>query len=190
MMRKILAAFATALLALAFTAAPASADASLGLAAARAAVLAADPIEEQAVFNCPDPTGPVSVKLNVCLYDWINYNYASGFFRRDNTQVGACLNINTLYWHDYDGTVGDAASSLVINSRSSSGYPGGLNVEFYEWVNCNESGRSFVASLGAGSGLVLVPNLADLSNRSGSIGQIEGGNNFYDTIQSIRVGLP
>ena len=165
---------------------------SLALAGIAAPAQAAEPIEAQAVFDCPDPAG--SAKLNVCMYDWINYNYASGFFRRTNQDITAqpndCMNINTLYWHDYVGTVGDAASSMVINSRYHASYQAGLVIEFYEWVNCNEAGRSFSAFVrGDTSDLVVIPNLADIGTRGGTVVQNEGSD-FYNTIQSIRVGAP
>lgn len=150
---------------------------------------------QAAVSDCPNPD-TTSGMANICLFDEAPYNYNSGFFRRTADQVqstvtggiAGCMNINTYYWHDYNGTVGDHASSLVINSHPGIQAPNGMIIKLFEWVGCNESGRSFALGFSSAAKVTYIPYLSNIQNCGNcSFAQDNEGSNFDNTIQSIKV---
>jgi hypothetical protein len=105
---------------------------------------------------------------NVCLYDWINANYASGFWQRpiatmrtnSDGGVTGCTNLSNHQWHDLDGSPNGTASSGLIN-RSDQGAQS-YRVDYYDYLSCSPSGPSFSIIAGVGE-LVINNNFNSLS---------------------------
>jgi hypothetical protein len=164
-MRKIYALLAAFMLALGWLATPA----------------AADPIKEQAIINGCDPN-------NVCLYDWTNNNYASGFWQRSYTQFRNaqesgidCINLPDKFWHDLNGSPNNTASSLIINWGNATA----SKVTFYDATGCGVNGGYYYGYNIAPNGTIIETNMA-VTDRPGCLrGQCSL--NYYDRISSIQV---
>lgn len=126
----------------------------------------------------------------VCLYDWINNNYASGFWQRSVTAISAqadggvsnCLNLNDHYWHDLNGRPNNTASSLIINGSTSAG--GTLTVAFRENL-CGGGGEELIYQMPR-NGLAIEQNLAS-SSKDPFCYNFTCPWNWYDRISSIRI---
>ncbi len=127
---------------------------------------------------------------NVCLYDWINNNYASGFWQRsisaihdsNDGGVANCMNLNDMQWHDLNGSPNNTASSLYINLNNP-GY-GPYYVTFRENL-CGGGGAELIYQV-PGSYLVVENNLAEATKDSACYNYTCSWN-WYDRISSIKV---
>ena len=148
----------------------------------------AQPVQA-AVSDCPAPTSGMA---NICLFEDPPYQVGGthGYFRRTADQVWAapngCFNLNTQYWGDGSGIVGDYASSLVINSDPGIQAPDGYIINFYEWVNCNPSARQFHVQFTSAQYVAYIPYLSNINNRHAPV-VYQNGSNFNDTIMSMSV---
>lgn len=105
---------------------------------------------------------------NVCLYDWINHNYASGFWQRtlgtlrtsSDGGVTGCTNLSNHQWHDLNGSPNGTASSGYVN-RPTGGQQS-YRVDYYDYLSCNPSGPSFSVIAAPGE-LVINGNFNSLS---------------------------
>lgn len=106
----------------------------------------------------------------ICFYDWINNNYASGFWQRpiygansvltsNDGGIPGCMNLNDMYWHDLDGLVYDAASSMIINQYNTKNY----RIEIYDWINCNYNAANMDYNV-APNELIIETNLHTLTD--------------------------
>lgn len=106
---------------------------------------------------------------NVCLYDWINNNYASGFWQRNGAYlstgtdggVSGCTNLASHQWHDLDGSPNGTASSLMINWGPIGGAV--RRIEFFDYFGCGAGGGYSFYYLIASTELVTEVNLNDLN---------------------------
>lgn len=147
---------------------------ALGLVANTSPAVAAAPVSAQTVYwGCQDNVP--NEKGRICLYDWIDTNYASGFFQRSYVSVGdatdggvaQCMDLGNKNWHDRTtGSVNNEASSLIIAGIT---YPTqGMRVTFYDRANCVTSASTdyYFTVIVGGNGFRpdtrRIPNLADL----------------------------
>ena len=116
-MRRILAGLLAAMLGV-----------SLGLSAAQPASA------NLAGFGCND-VGALNAR--VCLYNYLNYNIAYGFWQRTFAEVReGCVNLANHRWHT-GGSVNDAASSLIITLGAMYDYH--WRVRVYNWTSCSSA---------------------------------------------------
>lgn len=132
------------------------------------------PAQAATVYECPEG--------HVCLYDWVNFNTNGGGLWHTHVQniytaPGDCINLTGRYFDEGGATVYDHASSLIANLGAPSGSQD--QVIFYEWVNCNSSGRQFTVSA---QDLTMIGNLGSVPWAYNP----EGGQNFNNTIASIK----
>jgi hypothetical protein len=172
----------------------------LGLVANTSPAVAAAPITAKTVYyGCQDNV--TNEKGRVCLYDWIDTNYASGFFQRSYVTIGnstdggysQCMDLGNKNWHDRTtGSVNNEASSLIVAGIT---YPSnGMRVTFYDRANCvvNSSTDYYFTIILSNNypqwpAVRRIPNLADLGttcdlgncnlNWANRIGSISTSNN-------------
>jgi hypothetical protein len=145
---------------------------TLGLVASTSPAAAAAPVTALTTYwGCQDNVS--NEKGQICLYDWIDTNYASGFFQRSyvffgNASDGGsnnCVDLGNKDWHNRTtGSVNNEASSLIIAGIT---YPtNGMRVTFWDRANCVGSGLTdYYFDVVVGGALPdtrRIPNLADL----------------------------
>lgn len=153
----------------------------LALGAAQPA--SAEPVKTQAVIN------GCSADF-ICLYDWINNNYASGFWQRsfaaldgsNDGGVASCMNLNDMKWHDLNGSPNNTASSLIINSSVDPNGPTRA-IAFRENL-CGGGGVEMIYQF-PGNATIIELNLASASKDPYCYNYTCPWN-WYDRISAIR----
>lgn len=141
----------------------------------------AGPVKPLATLNGCDPN-------NICLYDWTNNNYSSGFWQRTYVQIqnsndGApdCVNLSNHQWHDLAGSPNNTASSLTINWSSGPT----RKITFYDSSNCGAQGGYSYGYYATGNTTVIETNLANTNRPACNFGACSL--NWYDRISSVKV---
>lgn len=152
---------------------------AFGLASAPAQ--AAAPVNAQAVNGCDDNM--------VCLYDWINNNYASGFWQRSLSSirtsadggVSGCVNLSNHQWHDLNGSPnGTASSGYVIRANSGTQQ---WRVQYYDYLSCGAGG-------GPSFFVIVAPGELNINTNYNSLDTCDGGScslAWENRISSIKV---
>lgn len=148
--------------------------------------------DQPSIYGCPNLS---NTKGSICLYQWELYNGSGGQWNRALTDLGAstdggvagCTNLNDQYWNGTSNLVYDTTSSIVANTLAPRSY----GLRFYEYINCNEVGRSIDCWIATATNGPVVWGLRQLiaigQNPSLTCWTLDSNTNFQNTIASIKL---